>query len=209
MEASPRDPREAKIFVDFVCRIAPKGKIEAGLYDNKTNVIKAVMFVFGLLKGVNQRNHATLFTMMNKSMVTESTLVMIGARCAISDVGAAKAMVVRQFVAASKDMEMALVSESDLANYTVMKGSVSATTAPNDKLTDGACQTWKSRGVEASPIPDAASHPEVRGVRCVSTTPGGSYSSFNTCTRRSLPSLKRSPPSAGKYIPPHLREKSV
>lgn len=206
LEASPRDSaREAKIFVDFVCRIAPEGKIEAGVYDDKTNVAGAVRFVFGLLRGVNQRNQATLFTMMNKSMVTESTLVMIGARCAVSDIVAGKTMVVRQFVAASKDMEMAPVSESDLANYTVMKGSVSATTAPNDKLSFGACQTWKSRGVEDPPIPDAASHPEVRGVRCVSTTPGGSYSSFNTSTKRSLPALKRSPPSAGKYIPPHLR----
>ncbi|KAK8383359.1 hypothetical protein O3P69_019022 [Scylla paramamosain] len=69
-------------------------------------------------------------------------------------------MVFRQFIAASKDMEMAPVNESALANYTVMKGSVSATTAPNDKLSGSACQTWKSKGMEDPPIPDAASHPE-------------------------------------------------
>ncbi|KAK8383401.1 hypothetical protein O3P69_019054 [Scylla paramamosain] len=73
LEASPKDPaKEAKIFVDFLCRIAPEGKIKAGVYNDKTNVTKEVRFVFGLLRGVNQRNQATLFTMMNKSMVTES-----------------------------------------------------------------------------------------------------------------------------------------
>ena len=176
--------KEAEIFVNFVCRIIPEGKIKPEVY-NTNNTIEAIKIVFSLLKGVNQRNQATLFTMMNKSMVTESTLVMVGARCAVSDVVAGKTMVVRQFVAASKDMEMALVSESDLANYTVMKGSVSATTAPNDKLSFGACQTWE-RGVET---------PDVASLRGVNT---GSYSNFNT--RRS--NLKKSP---GKYIPPHLR----
>ena len=219
LEASPRDPaREAKIFVDFVCRIAPEWKIEVGVYDNKTNVARAVRFVFGLLRAVNQRNQATLFTMMNKSMLTESTLVMVGARCAVSDVPTpiigkfsdvkGKTIVVRQFVAASKDMELALVSESDLAHYTVMKGSVSATTAPNDKLSDGACQTWKSKRFEAPPTPDAASHPESRGVRCVSITSGGSYI-HDTSPRRSPPALRRSSPSEGKYISPHLRWKTV
>ena len=210
LEVGLKEP-PAKIFVDFVSRIAPKEEIEAGVYEKKENVTRAVRFVIGLLRGVNQRNQATLFTMMNKSMVTESTLVMIGARCAVSDIVTGKTMVVRQFVAASKDMEMAPVSESDLANYTVMKGSVSATTAPNDKLSFDACQTWKSRRrVEAPLIP--ASHPKGRGEGVslpekgyISTTPEGGYSSFNTCTRRSLLSLKKSLPSAGKYIPPHLR----
>ena len=145
LEACSRNPsKENKMFVDFVCRIAPK-EIESRVYD-EINVIKAVRFVFGLLRCINQRNQAALFTMMNKSMVTESTLVMIGVRCAITDFVADKTMVVRQFVAATKEMEMAPVSESELANYTVMKGSVSATTAPNDKLSGGACQTWRGRG---------------------------------------------------------------
>ena len=201
LEASPKAPTKvAKIFVDFVCRIAPEWKVEAEEYVDKCNVAKAMRFVLGLLRCVNQRNQATLYTMMNKSMVTESTLVMTGVRC----VATGKTMVIRQFVAASKDMEMAPVSEKDLANYTAMKGSVSAATAPNDKLSDSACQSWKSRIEKAPSITDAASHPKVRGVRCLSTIPGGRYSNF-TDTRRLTSVLKRSPSTAGKYIPPHLR----
>lgn len=197
LEAGPRAPAGvAKIFVDFVCRIAPEWKVVAKLYDDKCNVAQAMRFVLGLLRCVNQRNQATLFTMMNKSMVTESTLVMTGVRCVVTG----KTMVIRQFVAASKDMEMAPVSENDLANYTAMKGSVSAATAPNDKLSDSACQSWK----KAPSTTDAASHPEARGVRCINTIPEGRNNSF-TDTKRPLPLLKRSPPSSGKYIPPHLR----
>ena len=201
LEASPRAPvAVAKIFVDFVCRIAPEWKVEAKMYDDKCNVAKAMRFVIGLLRCVNQRNQATMFTMMNKSMVTESTLVMTGVRCVVTG----KTMVVRQFVAAPKEMEMAPVSENDLANYTVMKGSVSAATAPNDKLSDSACQTWKSREEKPNSISNDAPHPEMRGIRCISTVPGGSYSGFTD--KRRLPAVsKRSSPSSGKYIPPHLR----
>ena len=170
-----------EIIIDYMSRIAPsKEKIIQGVY-SKDNLKKAVRFCISLLKGINQRNHATLLTMINKSMVIDSTLVIVGARCAVSNISG-KTMVVRQFIAASKDMEMALVSENDLADYTVMEGSVSATTAPNDKLSFGACQTWKNKEVK---------------------TPRGNYSNFATNARRSF--LKRSTPSTGKYIPPHLR----
>lgn len=133
---------EAKIIVDSMCRLLPKAEIEAGVY-SKVNVMKATRCVIALLRAVNQRNQATLFTMMNKSMVTESTLVMIGARCAVSDIVTGNTLIVRQFVGAPMDLEVALVSQNDLEKYTVTKGSVSATTAPNDKLSNDACQTWR------------------------------------------------------------------
>ena len=136
---------DKKRVVDFAASVASSSeemeKVVPGDY-RTFNVKKALNVVNHLLCLVRDNNHATLFTAMNKSVLTASSLVLLGSRCAISNISECKNMDVRQIVAASKGMELSLVTDEELVEYTPLKGAVSATTAPNDKLSEKACHTW-------------------------------------------------------------------
>lgn len=147
-------------------------------------MIIALKVVFVLLKAINQCNHAALFTLMNKSILKESTHVIVGARCAITDTSCNGNMTVSQFVVASKDMEVPLVEAEDLEEITVMRGSESATTAPNDRIFDSSCQTWMRPPSSLTPFRSMRnSKKEEDDLGVVGGLRSG-YSSFSTNQRR-------------------------
>lgn len=213
-----------KLYVDYASTIAPKSKVKKKVYDDKDNNNNALMVMVILLKTLKERNSAALFTLMNKSMLTESTVVLMGIRCAITDFNDCKNMTVRQFVGASRAMEVALVDDDELEAFTVVSGAVSATTAPNDTITDSACQTWRNNDATGYASASAADSmysscnsvddSSRRDRRTLEDNRGvvggliGDYRSFSTNQRRPITSssssttTKRNP---GKYLPPHLR----
>lgn len=183
---------EKKRVVDFVASIESPNRgteqVIPGDY-TKANVVKALNVVSHLLHLVRDTNHATLFTAMNKSVLTESSLVLLGSRCAISNISECQNMDVRQIVAGSKGMELSLVTDEELVEYTPLKGAVSATTAPNDKLSEGACQTWwcsSEKSIQPSPTSKKETH-----LKRQTTTHTPVYSS--------------SSPSYPIYVPPYRR----
>lgn len=216
-----------KLYVDYATTIAPESKVKKNVYGDSENIKNALMVLRILLRALRNRNSAALFTLMNKSMLTESTLVLMGTRCAITDFGNCHNMTVRQFVCASKDMEVSLVDDDDLEAFTVVSGAVSATTAPNDTITDSACQTWRNNDTTTpASVPmtfndsmysssNSVDDSSRRGRRTLEDNRGvvggliGDYRSFTTNQRRpATPSsshgitTKRNP---GKYLPPQLR----
>lgn len=216
-----------KLYVDYASIIAPNSRVEKKLYNNEKNNETAFIVIRALLQMLKERNNAVLFTLMNKSMITESTMVLLGTRCAITDFGKCKKdMTVRQFVCASKDMEVALVDDDDLKKFTVVSGAVSATTAPNDTITDSACQTWRNNDMTGYTRDLAATVDDMysscnsvddssrRGRRISEDNRGvvggliGDYRSFSTNQRRpTASSTSYSTPRRGadKYVPPQLR----
>ena len=123
--------------------------VEAGNLSNcKSGCIRndigyAVAEIVKTLKEYYQKNHAAMHVLMNKSMLVSSRLVLIGARCVVQKKPSGNYVLsVQQYVSASMGMVVAPVSNNNLINFSPVKGSVSAATAPNDKLPGKSYKTW-------------------------------------------------------------------
>nr|BDT63032.1 MAG: wsv119-like protein [Trachysalambria curvirostris nimavirus] len=143
----------------------------------------------------HSRDDAATSILMHKSMLLGSRTVISGARCVVTEEPAQTGWIfdIRQYVVTMAGSAIARVSDADLVKFTPVKGSVSITTAPNDRLPERAHQTWT----------DDEKSPHATG--CCTTIP-------TKCDN--WRDLDRSSPGTGhlvtkssheKYIPPHLR----
>lgn len=150
--------------------------------DGEGNEISEIVDV---LAEYHARDDTATSALMHKSMFLGSRTVFSGVRCVVSEEN--REFDVRQYVVTMAGSAVTKVTDKDLVQYTPVKGAVSVTTAPNDKLPVGAYQTWQyfDTGNIKSP------------TRAIESP---SYTSFN---QRSF-----STPSTKKYIPPPLRKKN-
>ena len=119
-----------------------------GVNDESKNT-RLLHEVVDTLVEFHARDEAITSTMIHKSMLLGSRTVVSGARCVVSTSPRWK-FEVRQYVISMAGSAVTKVSDDNLKNFTPVRGAVSVTTAPNDKLPFGAHQTWRD-----SPSPDS------------------------------------------------------
>ena len=105
----------------------------------KKNEINEIVDV---LEEYHARDDAATSTLMQKSMFLGSRTVFSGVRCVVSEEN--REFDIRQYVVTMAGSAVTKVTDEDLHNYTPVKGAVSVTTAPNDKLPLDAHQTWQN-----------------------------------------------------------------
>ena len=97
--------------------------------------------IIDVLEEYHARDDAATSALMHKSMFLGSRTVFSGVRCVVSEEN--RKFDVRQYIITMAGSAVTKVTEKDLIEYTPVKGAVSVTTAPNDKLPVGAHQTWQ------------------------------------------------------------------
>lgn len=161
--------------------------------EEERNEIKEVVDV---LTEYHARDDAATSALMHKSMFLGSRTVFSGVRCVVSEEN--WEFEVRQYVITMAGSAVTKVKDEDLVKYTPVKGAVSVTTAPNDKLPVGAYQTWQ----------DFNNNNDIRGNRYISLPIEGD--NWRTVERPSYAHFYQrssATPSKKKYIPPPLRKK--
>nr|AKS10598.1 wsv119-like protein [Metopaulias depressus WSSV-like virus] len=153
--------------------------------------------VVNVLTEYHARDDAATSALMHKSMFLGSRTVFSGVRCVVSEEN--KEFEVRQYVVTMAGSALTKVTDEDLIEYTPVKGAVSVTTAPNDKLPVSAHQTWQDFNNDTDNIKSPTGCNRSLPIDNWRAVKRPSYASFN---RRSF-----STPSENKYIPPHLRKK--
>lgn len=134
--------------------------------------------IVDVLTEYHARDDAATSALMHKSMFLGSRTVFSGVRCVVSEDH--REFQVRQYVVTMAGSAVTKVTDEDLVELTPVKGAVSVTTAPNDKLPVDAHQTWQDFNNDFN-------------------NDTGNTKSPTGCT----PLLVKSP----KYIPPPLRKK--
>lgn len=176
-----------------------KGDTEAE-DDDKESERETITSVIKDLEEYHARDDAATSALMHKSMLLGSRTVMSGARCVVSS-DPTWEFDIRQYVITMAGSAVTKISDQDLVNYTPVKGAVSATTAPNDRLPVGAHQTWRdviddteTGGVEMLQLPRRTP------IKCDNwrAVERPSYASLNGESTNATPSKE-------KYVPPHRR----
>lgn len=192
-----------RLFNEFIeqCKVYTDAKKALyGVCDEEEKASDAAK-VFATLREHHFKNDAATSTLMHKSMFLGSRTVVAGARCVVSKDEGWK-FFVRQYVVVMAGSVIAAVSTEDLDKFTPVKGAVSATTAPNDKLPDRAHQTWRDDDKTTAGLYDES-------------TPSSKCENWRTAILPTHQSLRHKPPigsrrlgtapTTPRYVPPPLR----
>ena len=191
-----------------------KGRLEAvdeSEHDKEfsAQVERDVNEVVRTLSEYHARDDAATCALMHKSMFLGSRTVISGARCVVSS-DPAWEFIIRQYVITMAGSAVAKVSDEDLANYTPIKGAVSTTTAPNDRLPIGAHRTWRDGlGNDMHGNVGVVHIPDSDPVKCSKWLDAERplYTSFSALNDNRRAQSANATPSREKYVPPHIRSR--
>nr|BDT63569.1 MAG: wsv119-like protein [Pasiphaea japonica whispovirus] len=116
-----------------------------GCNETKNNMEKHMSVVLWTLSNFHCRDGAITNTLLHKSMYLGSRTIISGVRCIIrSNLSNPRKFEIRQYVIVMGGSAITKVSNDNLKDFTPVVGSVSVTTAPNDRLPFGAHETWRN-----------------------------------------------------------------
>nr|AWQ62417.1 wsv119 [Shrimp white spot syndrome virus] len=110
--------------------------------------------IISTLSEFHSKDEATVSALLDKTMLLGSRTIMSGVRCVIRNNSVFSGfenkntnnnweLEIRHYVISMGGAAVTKISDEDLEQFTPVRGAVSVTTAPNDKLPVGAHQTWK------------------------------------------------------------------
>nr|BDU62169.1 wsv119-like protein [Chionoecetes opilio bacilliform virus]GAV93150.1 hypothetical protein SCV_026 [Chionoecetes opilio bacilliform virus] len=169
-------------------------------------------YIFEVLREHFNKNEAATGCLLHKNMLLGSRTIVSGARCVVNKVSDKWDFDVRQYVVVMAGSVIAPVSSDDLEQFTPVKGAVSATTAPNDKLPDRAHLTWDDERNATLHLDQSTPSSKCDNWRTAQKPI--SRQAFNTLSGRRITdppplrfksSFASSQPSANRYVLPQLR----